>query len=85
MDAQSLYTRYHRLIVTMAEGAPPHPGSGALLHDLLARFDREVQALPAESGRRLRDELAEQFELRLLRTTSTQAREIFALAVKHLD
>ncbi len=88
MDAQRLFTRYHRLVVTMAEQTVPDAGrhpAKPMLHDLLARFDREAAALSTKDGHWLRNELAEQFEQRLNRTTSTQAREVFALALKHLE
>jgi len=88
MDAQRLYTHYHRLIVTIAEQSEPDAPLQAtrpLLQHLLARFDRDAEALSAESGRWLRSELAEQLELRLLRTTSAHARDVFSLALKHLE
>jgi len=85
MDAQRLFTHYHRLIVTMAEQAEPERAAGSLLQGLLARFDREAGTLTADSGRWLRSEFAEQLEQRLRRTTSAQARDLFSLALKHFE
>jgi hypothetical protein len=85
MDAERLYTRYHRLVVTMAEADSRQHSAALSLQDLLARFDREIASLSDKDRRWVKNELAEQFDQRLLRTTSAPAREIFALASKHLE
>jgi hypothetical protein len=87
MDAQPLYDRYHRLIVTMAEqpGPAPEHTAGAPLRQVLAQFDRDARGLSAHNDRWLRNELAGQLEERLNRTTNAHARQVYALALKHFE
>jgi hypothetical protein len=80
-----LYGHYHGQILRLARGPTGDHRWRAQLRQILAEFDAESRQLPALGRYVLRNELATQIELELLRFADPDKRAVLALALKHFD
>jgi hypothetical protein len=85
MVITQLFGRYHRLIRELASRRAPEDAWRASLRVILQALDDDCRKLPRRSGDMLRQELSNQLEHELLRSTDSETGRVLSVALKHLE